>query len=216
MAAELQSSGIGRRRAERRNAGGRRSDRRWEEVLAAASAVFRRIGYAQTTLEDVAQEVGIRRATLYYYVGTKEELLVALLTEPIAAVTRNLEEIAAQNIPAGEKLAATLREYVRMLEECPELFVFLAESLHKVMSGPEADAIRASADRYGRVMTSIVAAGMKNGEFRDDVTPQIAVLGIVGMFNWIHRWFVPSGKRSLASIGEDFITMSLAALAVPR
>lgn len=209
------TSEIARRRAERREADGRRSDERWQDVLTAASEVFRRLGYSQARLEDVAQEVGISRATLYYYVGTKEELLVALLEDPIAQVTASLTEVAGQDIPATEKLAATLREYVHLLDTHPTLFIFLSENVHNVMSGPEADKIRANADRYGRVLTAIVSDGMSSGEFRDDISPQVAVMGIIGMFNWMHRWFVPTGKQSLASIGEDFITMSLAALRPP-
>jgi TetR/AcrR family transcriptional regulator, cholesterol catabolism regulator len=209
-------SEIGRRRAERRKAEGRRSDERWQDVLAAAAEVFRRLGYSQARLEDVAQEVGISRATLYYYVGTKEELLVALLEDPIAAVTASLKKVAAEDIPAEEKLVASLREYLHLLEEHPTLFIFLSENIHKVMSGPEADEIRANADSYGRVLTKIVSEGMKSGEFRDDIRPQVAVLGIIGMFNWMHRWYVPSGKESLSAIGEDFVTMSLAALQPPK
>jgi AcrR family transcriptional regulator len=209
-------SEIGRRRAERREAEGRRSDERWQDVLAAAAEVFRRLGYSQARLEDVAQEVGISRATLYYYVGTKEELLVALLEDPIAAVTASLKKVAAEDIPAEEKLVASLREYLHLLEEHPTLFIFLSENIHKVMSGPEADEIRANADSYGRVLTKIVSEGMKSGEFRDDIRPQVAVLGIIGMFNWMHRWYVPSGKESLSAIGEDFVTMSLAALQPPK
>ncbi|MFT3866495.1 MAG: TetR/AcrR family transcriptional regulator [Solirubrobacterales bacterium] len=213
---EQAPSEIARRRAERREAEGRRSDARWQDVLAAAAEVFRRLGYSQARLEDVAQEVGISRATLYYYVGTKEELLVALLEDPIAAVTASLKKVAGQDIPAEEKLAAALREYLHLLEENPTLFIFLSENIHKVMSGPEADQIRANADSYGRVLTKIVSEGMKNGEFRDDIRPQVAVLGIIGMFNWMHRWYVPSGKESLTAIGEDFVTMSLAALQPPK
>jgi TetR/AcrR family transcriptional regulator, cholesterol catabolism regulator len=209
-------SEIGRRRAERREAEGRRSDERWQDVLAAAAEVFRRLGYSQARLEDVAQEVGISRATLYYYVGTKEELLVALLGDPIATVTASLKKVAAEDIPAEEKLVASLREYLHLLEENPTLFIFLSENIHKVMSGPEADEIRANADSYGRVLTKIVSEGMKSGEFRDDIRPQVAVLGIIGMFNWMHRWYVPSGKESLPAIGEDFVTMSLAALQPPK
>jgi TetR/AcrR family transcriptional regulator, cholesterol catabolism regulator len=209
-------SEIGRRRAERREAEGRRSDERWQDVLAAAAEVFRRLGYSQARLEDVAQEVGISRATLYYYVGTKEELLVALLEDPIAAVTASLKKVAAEEIPAEEKLVASLREYLHLLEEHPTLFIFLSENIHKVMSGPEAEEIRANADSYGRVLTKIVSEGMKSGEFRDDIRPQVAVLGIIGMFNWMHRWYVPSGKESLSAIGEDFVTMSLAALQPPK
>lgn len=209
------ASDIARRRAERRQANGRRSDARWAEIVQGAGRVFRRLGYGQSTLEDVAAEVGINRATLYYYVGTKEELLVALLHDPIEQLRVRLEAVANLDQPATERLAAALREYVRTMEELPELFIFLGENVHKVMSGPEADHLRENADRYGRVLTGVIASGVKNGEFRSDVDPQVAVMGILGMYNWIHRWYRPGGKRTLTDFGEIFLEMALSALA-PR
>lgn len=185
-------------------------------MLAAATAVFRRMGYSQATLEDIAREVGINRATLYYYVGTKEELLVALLNGPIMTVRERLEEVASRELTASEQLAATLREYVKTLDEHPELFIFLSENVHNVMSGPEAEQLRENADRYGRTLTSVIAAGQRDGEFRSDIDPQTAVMGIIGMFNWLHRWYRPAGPRTLIEIGEDLVAMALAALEPPR
>lgn len=185
-------------------------------MLAAATAVFRRMGYSQATLEDIAREVGINRATLYYYVGTKEELLVALLNGPIMTVRERLEEVASRELTASEQLAATLREYVKTLDEHPELFIFLSENVHNVMSGPEAEQLRENADRYGRTLTSVIAAGQRDGEFRSDIDPQTAVMGIIGMFNWLHRWYRPAGSRTLIEIGEDLVAMALSALEPPR
>ncbi len=197
---------------ERRAAGGRRSDERWAAVLAAASRVFAAVGYEKATLEDVAREVGINRATLYYYVGTKEELLVSLLADPIATVTARLEEDAARDAPADEKLGAALRGYVKTLDEHPELFIFLSENVHTAMTGPDAEELVGEADRYGRILTGVVRDGADAGVFRQDVDPQTAVLAILGMFNWMHRWYRPDGRRSLIDIGEDLIRLSLAAL----
>lgn len=205
-------SGIARRRQERREASGRRSDERWHEIMASAAAVFARLGYAQSTLEDVATEVGINRATLYYYVGTKEELLVALLDKPIDTLRSRLEEIAGQPDSARDKLARALREYVSTMAEQPELFIFLGENVHKVMSGPEADRIRSNADKYGRKLGQVIDDGMRAGDFRDDIESATAVLGILGMFNWIHRWYDPSGPRPLTDFGDTFIEMALSAL----
>lgn len=205
-------SDIARRRRERRLAGGRRSDQRWLEILGAASRVFRRLGYPRATLDDVASEVGLHRATLYYYVGTKEELLVALLEEPLEKVRFRLEEVASQSRAAPDKLAATLREYVRTMDEHPELFIFLRENVHSMMSGPEADRIRGNADQYGRVLARVISEGADAGEFRTDIEPRFAVLGIIGMFNWMHRWYRPEGGRSLTDIGEDFVAMALSSV----
>ena len=206
-------SDIARRRMERRQASGRRSDARWSEILQGAATVFARRGYAQTTIEDIADEVGINRATLYYYVGTKEELLVALLDGPIDTLRTRLEEVAGRPLPARDKLVAALREYSRTMTELPALFIFLSENVHRVMAGPEADRIRANADRYGRVLAQIIADGAANGEFRSDIDAQTVVLGILGMFNWMHRWFDPRGRKSLMDFGEDFIELALSAVA---
>lgn len=198
---------------ERRQAGGRRSDARWEEILAGAGRVFARLGYGRSTLEDVAGEVGISRATLYYYVGTKEELLVGLLHDPIQLMRTRLDEVAELPMSGPDRLEAALREYVRTMSELPELFIFLSENVHQVMSGPEADHIRENADRYGRTLAQVIRSGAEAGEFRSDIDPSTAVLGIIGMFNWMHRWYNPAGKRSLQDFGEVFIEMALSALA---
>jgi TetR/AcrR family transcriptional regulator, cholesterol catabolism regulator len=208
-------SDIARRRMERRLASGRRSDERWQQVLDGAARVFRRLGYAQTTLEDIATEVGINRATLYYYVGTKEELLVSLLYRPIEQMRTELEEIVAQDLSASEKLSQALRAYLVAMSERPELFIFLSENLHKVMTGREASDIQHNADRYGRVLAGVIAEGARAGEFRDDLDPQLVVLGIMGMFNWTCRWYDPAGPTSLPELGETFVEMALSSLA-PR
>ncbi len=206
------SSDIARRRMERRLASGRKSDARWREVLEGAARVFQRLGYPQTTLEDVANEVGINRATLYYYVGTKEELLVSLLHQPIESLRTGLEEIVARDLSTSEKLTEGLRAYVTAMEQRPELFIFVGENIHKVMSGPEANDIQANADRWGRLMAKVIAEGQRTGEFRDDVDPQLATLAISGMFNWVYRWYDPAGRMKLSEIGEMFIELALSSL----
>jgi AcrR family transcriptional regulator len=210
------SSEIGRRRTERRQANGRRSDERWAEILGGSAAVFARVGYSQATLEDIAREIGVNRASLYYYVGTKEELLVALLGNPLHMLRVRLEEVAARSLSAHDKLVEALRAYVRTMSELPELFIFMSENVHLIMSGPEADQIRSDADRYGKVLTGIVADGARAGEFRSDIDAQTLVLGIIGMFNWMHRWFDPKGPRTIEEIGNDFVTLATSALAPSR
>lgn len=205
-------SDIARRRMERRLASGRKSDERWRQVLEGAARVFQRLGYSQTTLEDVANEVGINRATLYYYVGTKEELLVSLLHRPIQAIREQLEEIVASDMSASDKLTAALRAYVQAMEERPELFIFVDENIHKVMNGPEANDIQQNADRWGRLLAGVIADGQRTGEFRSDVKPQLATLAISGMVNWTYRWYNPQGPMPLSKIGEVFIDLALSML----
>src|SRR4051812_37237683 len=114
-AAVSSDSGLAERRAARRRSP-RRSDERWEEIRAAATRVFRRMGYASATLEDVAVEVGMNRATLYYYVGTKAELLIEILGDPIFKMTGDLEQIRGMDVPAAERVRLAIEQHMRALD----------------------------------------------------------------------------------------------------
>jgi AcrR family transcriptional regulator len=200
---------MAQRRAGRREAESRTSEERWQAITAAASAVFRRLGYQRATLEDVAQEVGINRATLYYYVADKAELLIAILDEPVHKMTRDLRDIAAGDASAEQKLRLAIERHMQALDEnYPELFVFLAENMHLLTIGRDRD-IQRNAREYGTLMTSIVVEGVENREFRDDLDPRLVMLGIVGMMNWSHRWYNPAGRHSLDTIAKQFEEMVL-------
>jgi TetR/AcrR family transcriptional regulator, cholesterol catabolism regulator len=200
-------TGIAQRRAERRAAGWRRSDQRWSEIVEGAARVFSRLGYAQTSLEDVAQEVGINRATLYYYVGTKAELLASVLNRPVVQITEDIREIRDMDLPPRAKLElAVARHMQNLADNYPQLFIFLAENLHVVGDTADPD-IASAAQEYGEIFTGIIREGMRSGAFRDDIDAHIAMLGIVGMCNWTHRWYQPRGQFTLPLIGEQFSRM---------
>jgi AcrR family transcriptional regulator len=200
-----------RRRQERRAADHRASNQRWLSILSGATAVFRRVGYARARLEDVAAEVGINRASLYYYVGTKEELLVALIGQPAYEMTRHCRDALHADAPADEKLRRALRAYIDDLQAYPEMFVLFNESQH-IATIPEAEPIVANADAYGKVLLAIIEEGIGTGVFRTDLDANLVMLGILGMHNWIHRWYVPGGRNSLTEIGDVFAAMVLSGL----
>ncbi|WP_235435884.1 TetR/AcrR family transcriptional regulator [Mycobacterium sp. EPa45] len=180
--------------------------------MAGATDVFRREGFARARLEDVAAEVGINRASLYYYVGTKEELLIALIEEPAREMTRHCREALQSAQPADAKLRAALRCYVEDLEKYPEMFLLFSESQH-IAGIPDAAGITSNAEDYADTLLMIIEEGIREEIFRSDLDPRLVLHGILGMFNWIHKWYVPGGRRSLNEIGEVFAEMIFSGLA---
>jgi AcrR family transcriptional regulator len=175
------------------------------------------LGYANTTLEEIALEVGINRASLYYYVGTKEELLIEMLHKPIFDMTKNLAAIQKLPITPQEKLRQAIDTHMRALEEnYPELFIFLAEHLHLLTVGNADRDVVANARRYGDIFTAIIEEGQKSGEVKTGIHPRIAMMGIVGMCNWTYRWYLEDGGMTLTEIGDDFAVLCLNGLLVPR
>jgi AcrR family transcriptional regulator len=185
-----------------------------DEIVAAAARVFRAQGYADATLEDVAREVGINRATLYYYVADKGELLVEVVREPVARLTRELGEVSELDADPSEKLVLALRNHVRAFgDNYPHLFVFLAENLH--MHPARNREILADAQRYGDLLTGIIEEGIDVGQFRADIDPRLSMLAVIGMCNWTHRWYREDGPNALEDIGEGFVELFLRGIVAP-
>src|SRR4026207_1251516 len=78
-------------------------------VLAGAARVFYERGYSDASVQDVADELGILKGSLYHYIDTKEDLLFRLLEEVHVDVQRILEEVEALD---GLDPLARLHEYV--------------------------------------------------------------------------------------------------------
>jgi TetR/AcrR family transcriptional regulator, cholesterol catabolism regulator len=176
--------------------------------------VFRRLGYAQTTLEAVAAEANLNRATLYYYVRTKADLLTALLEGVLVPYGIEMTTICELPIDPADKLRLIIGKHVEELEQHPEHFIYLEENVHKIFS-EGGDFIKAFAREYGDRLRRIIIEGMDRGTFRSDLDPTLVMLSISGMLNWIHRWYTPEGPNTLQEIGDTIAEMAIGGLTPP-
>ncbi len=187
--------------------------RRRAEILHAALRAFREKGYHATTLDDIAERVGIRKTALYHYFPDKESILYECHRESLAEVASLLTKACKQFTLSGERLAYVIRQHVRLmtdtLEGSPLAFEVTA------LSPKRQQEIIAARDRYERGLREIIAQGIRTGEFRP-VNPKIAVFAILGAINWIARWYRPNGSIRGAELGVEFADLLLGGLICSR
>lgn len=175
-------------------------DRRRKEILHAALRAFRAKGYHGTTLDDIADQLGVRKTALYHYFPDKEAILYACHRESLAELSRILEEAQALDT-APEQIAFVIREHVRVmidtLEGSPLAFEVTALS-----AGRRRGVIEAR-DRYEHGLRKIIEDGIVAGDFRP-VDAKIAVFAILGAINWIARWYRPEGLLHAPELGGQF------------
>ena len=176
-------------------------ERRRQEILHAALETVREKGYHATTLDDIAERLGVRKAALYYYFPDKDSILFACHQESLAELDRMIERSEECCDTATARLAFLIKEHVRVmtdtLEGSPLAFEVPALS-------PERRAeIVAGRDRYEHLLRDLVGEGIEAGEFRE-VDPKIAVFAILGAINWIARWYRPEGEAHAPELGEQF------------
>ncbi len=174
--------------------------RRRAEILHAALRAFKQKGFHATTLEDIAEHLGLRKTALYHYFPDKEAILWACHQESLAELERIIRG-ARRLDTASDQLGYVIREHVRVmtdtLEGSPLAFEVTAFSPERQKT------IIAARDRYERAVRRILTRGIGDGEFRQ-VDVKIAVFAILGSINWIARWYNPEGTLHADELGHQF------------
>jgi AcrR family transcriptional regulator len=161
-----------------------RWERRYREVLDAAAMTFAEKGYLGASTRDIAERLGIRQASLYYYVPSKEAALAAICELGVKDFIENLRGILAQSMPAAEKLRAAIANHLSPLRTHPEadyIRVFLRHR-HELPDGPR-QAVATLARAYQGLIERLFTEGIASREFRADLEPSLATLAMLGLCN---------------------------------
>ncbi|MCL4423831.1 MAG: TetR/AcrR family transcriptional regulator [Actinobacteria bacterium] len=162
---------------------------RLEEIVTTAAGVFRSKGYDAGTLEDVAAEMGLNKASLYHYVSSKAELLHRVFDRAITLALARLDELGHLDDPK-ERLAALISHQVRMIAEEPELFIVFFDNRPRLDETYEAS-IRAKEHRYLRIFAEAVSAASAAGCI-PAVDSRLGAQALLGMTTWTYKWFDPA------------------------
>jgi AcrR family transcriptional regulator len=101
---------------------------RTKEIIAAAAKLFKQKGYHATTIQDVADEVGMLKGSLYYHIKSKEELLYLVTKEPIRELIDRQKKLMESRLSPRQKIVEFTRSHIQAFEEnYPHMFVFLQE-----------------------------------------------------------------------------------------
>jgi len=176
-----------------------------DQILRAAADLFRERGYQASTLDHIAARLGMSKASLYTHFRAKDEMLAAISRETIEAFTRDLSLVLASPLDPAEKLRRVVRQHVR--------FVIANRSFLTVFFGEEANlpprfarSLAAQKDRYDKGVERIVVEGVRSGVFRE-VAPRLVVFAVLGMVNWVHKWYNPAGRWGAEEISAAFLSL---------
>jgi AcrR family transcriptional regulator len=179
-----------------------RWEKRHREVVDAAATAFAEKGFIGASTRDIADRLGIRAASLYYYLPSKDAALAAVCELGVRDFIENLRGILARPEAAAEKLRAAVANHLAPLRSRPAadyIRVFLRHR-HQLPDGPR-QAVAKLAAEYQALIERIFAEGISSGQFRSDLDPKLATLALLGLCNSV------IGARSLPrgrSI-DDFI-----------
>jgi len=177
--------------------------RRYGEIIDAAAAVFAEKGYHGSSTKDIADRLGIRQGSLYYYFESKESALEEVCQKGVEGFVQQLEVILASESEPGDMLLAAVHGHLKPLEDKPNYVrVFLRER-HELPL-PRRRKIAAAAGHYEQLLETLFERGVAAGAFRTDLDCRLATLGLLGMCNAVSDWRDGEKGATIWEIAEKF------------
>jgi AcrR family transcriptional regulator len=182
-----------------------------EELLGKAADLFARRGYANTTIQDIARELGLSRSSLYHYFPSKDDVLGALIQETTVATYDMLARLRDDpSLSATERIKRAIMSSVeRRLAGGSRMRVL--ERLEGDMPPEMLEQFNRARRQILQFYVDIIEEGIRSGEFRL-VDSKIIAFAVLGMCNWTAWWYSPSGSRTAGEIAETMTEFALAAL----
>ncbi|HVL53588.1 MAG TPA: TetR/AcrR family transcriptional regulator [Vitreimonas sp.] len=182
-----------------------------------ASALFRRQGYAGTSVRDIARALDMQGASLYAHVASKEEVLWSIV-DRAAHRFESAAEAADAGLPASagvvDRIAALVRAHTEVIAGDPELAsVFVHEWRH--LRGARREEILARRDAYEHRLRTLIADGMASGELLP-TDPATAATFILTALNGLATWYDPRGRLSPDRLADHYAGFAVRALTEDR
>jgi TetR/AcrR family transcriptional regulator, cholesterol catabolism regulator len=180
-----------------------------ERILTAAVELFYERGYENTTLDAVAERLGVTKPFIYAHFSAKSELLAEICARGVAAALQAMEgALAMVGATPTEKLGALGRRFVTaVLHSQKYIAIFTREE--KNLLPRDYERISQMRRDFDRKLAGLLTEGTATGEFRI-ADPRLAALAIGGMVGWAYVWYRPQGRLSVEALAEEMATLVLA------
>lgn len=158
------------------------------DIVRAAALVFRREGYRSSTMNQIAAEVGLGKASLYHHIKSKESLLIALADAALGQSLPAVERIAAESdmLPC-QKLYAAVHQHVVVTTELVGEIAAFTLYVQEIKDDQKRLYYMGQRRRYGDFMSEFVASALRFHGSQDNVT--LVTFAILGMCNWMQQWY---------------------------
>jgi AcrR family transcriptional regulator len=186
-----------------------RYEGRRKELIDAAAEAFAEGGYKETSIADLSAATGLAAGGIYHYIGSKENLLIAICDDLLAPLLEEGREIvAAENLPPERQLRDLLRVWLAHVETHRAHMLVFAQERHLIEREPQWRAVRRQRKQFEELLDGILARGEDGGSmaFADR---SVTLFALLGMVNYTPTWLSPRGRLSADEVADGYCELIL-------
>jgi AcrR family transcriptional regulator len=173
---------------------------RRDELTREAARLFAERGFHGTSMDALAQALGVQKGSLYSIIGSKQELLFATMQSGAVAFHAALDAVP-DDAPAIDRVRAALRGHLRVVSEQLDVAtVFTRE--WRYLEGEHRETIVAERRRYEERWRGLFREGVESGDLRTDLDVGATTLLVLSAANWAYTWLDPG--RDTEELADRF------------
>jgi AcrR family transcriptional regulator len=176
---------------------------RRSELTREAARLFAEKGYHGTSIGDLAEAMGVQKASLYHHIESKADLLWDVARDGARAFHAALDEID-ERLPAAEKLRLALRAHLRVVAEQLDIATVFVREWRYLDGGRRAEFV-AERRRYEERIRALFRDGVEQSELRTDLDVSVAALVFLSAANWAYTWLQPG--RETDELADRFFEL---------
>jgi TetR/AcrR family transcriptional regulator, cholesterol catabolism regulator len=176
------------------------------ELHRTATRLFRERGFHATSMQDLAEALGMNRGSLYHYIESKDDLLWAIVDDGFQTLEDRVLPLLDSEAPGTERLAAAIAAHLSVAAERRDELTLLHMERRALSPERRAEVIRRR-DAYEAGFRRAIGDGVAAGELRP-VDERLASIALLSICNWFTQWYRPDGPMTPDEIADVFTSLS--------
>jgi len=162
--------------------------------------LFAERGYHGTSIGDLAEALGVQKASLYHHFASKQDLLYETMRSGADAFHAGLDTVP-DDLRVADRIRLAMRAHLRVVaDQLDVATVFVRE--WRYLDGERRDEIVAERRRYEERFRALFREGRELGELRTDLDDAAAALLVLSALNWAYTWLTP--ERDTDELADRF------------
>ncbi|WP_329530388.1 TetR/AcrR family transcriptional regulator [Streptomyces sp. NBC_01450] len=175
---------------------------RRQKIIDIAASLFAQQGYAATSINDLGRAVGLAKGALYYYIGSKENLLVEIQSRVMGPLLSRARQIADLDVDPLLRLRLLSESLLTIIfRRLDHIWVY--EHDYRSLSGDELKTLLAQRSDFEQLISEMLSQAMEQGMFRT-MSPRLATLQFLNLHNHTYQWVKPDGQWDAQFLSHEY------------
>ncbi|MFD2925682.1 TetR/AcrR family transcriptional regulator [Halobacillus naozhouensis] len=182
-----------------------------DTIIETSLILFEQHGFHGVTVNQIVRASHTSKGGFYHHFKSKDELLFVIHDTFITYVLKEAKAANHTHTSPVDKIQSIVRAFVKVFDLYkPHISVFYQENLY--LKPKYENQIKQKRDQFKQMVLQVVEEGQQLGHFRKELPAIITSMAILGMVNWIYKWYKEDGDNNIEQIADVYVDLILHAL----